>query len=190
MGCGLPYAIGAQIAFPGRQIIAFVGDGGFTMMMGELATCVKYKLPIKIVILKNNALGMIRWEQMMYLGNPEYATELQPVDFVQVAAGFGLKPFHVERPDQLQQTIQEALAHPGPALIEAVVDPDEPLMPGKMKPQIAEKLAQALRRGQPNAERIGLTLFRDSEEDPGENRKTVPAALEKEAPELVPHESH
>src|SRR4051812_44052286 len=186
MGCGLPYAIGAQCAFPGRQVVAFVGDGGLTMSLGELATCAKYRLPVKVIVLKNNTLGMIRWEQMMYLGNPEYATELEPVDFAQVAGGFRVKAFHVDRPDEVAAILGQALAPPGPALVEAVVDPDEPLMPGKMKPQIAEKLGQALRRGQPNAQRIGLTLFRDALEDPSENRKIIPEALRQNAPEVVP----
>jgi pyruvate dehydrogenase (quinone) len=71
MACGLPYAIAAQIAYPERQCIAFVGDGGLTMLMGELATAVQYNLPIKVIIIKNITLGMIRWEQMTFLGNPE-----------------------------------------------------------------------------------------------------------------------
>ena len=66
MACGLPYAIAAQIAYPERQCIAFVGDGGFTMLMGEFATAVQYNLPIKVIIIKNNTLGMIRWEQMAF----------------------------------------------------------------------------------------------------------------------------
>src|SRR6185295_20357992 len=81
MASGLPYTLAAQIAYPERQCVAFVGDGGFTMLMGELATAVKYKLPIKIVIVKNNSLGQIRWEQMAFLGNPEYGCDLQPIDF-------------------------------------------------------------------------------------------------------------
>jgi pyruvate dehydrogenase (quinone)/pyruvate oxidase len=74
---GLPYAIAAQIAYPGRQSVAFVGDGGFTMLMGEFATAVKYKLPIKVVVIKNNVYGMIKWEQMVFLGNPEYGVQLE-----------------------------------------------------------------------------------------------------------------
>src|SRR5918995_5221469 len=76
MANGLPYAIAAQIAYPDRQCVAFVGDGGFSMLMAELATCVKYKLPVKIIVIKNNTLGMIKWEQMVFLGNPEYGCEL------------------------------------------------------------------------------------------------------------------
>src|SRR3954451_20333685 len=72
MACGLPYANAAAVAYPGRQVIAFVGDGGFTMLLGELATAVKYQLDVKIVIIKNNVLGQIKWEQMVFLGNPEY----------------------------------------------------------------------------------------------------------------------
>jgi pyruvate dehydrogenase (quinone) len=81
MACSLPYAIGAAIAHPGRQVICFAGDGGFTMLMGELATMVKYQLPIKIVVVKNNVLGMIKWEQLAMEGNPQYGVQLQPIDF-------------------------------------------------------------------------------------------------------------
>ena len=84
MAPGLPYANGAQIAYPDRQVVAFVGDGGFTMLMMEFVTAVKHNLPIKVIIIKNNALGQIKWEQMVFLGNPEYGVELQPIDFVQV----------------------------------------------------------------------------------------------------------
>src|SRR5438552_3731586 len=85
MACGLPYTIAAQLAYPERQCVAFVGDGGFSMLMGEFATAVKYGLPITVVIIKNNTLGMIKWEQMVFLGNPEYGVELQPIDFVTFA---------------------------------------------------------------------------------------------------------
>src|SRR5919198_2776985 len=76
MACGLPYAIAAQVAYPERQCIAFVGDGGFSMLMAEFATAVQYNLPVKVVIVKNNVLGQIKWEQMVFLGNPEYGVEL------------------------------------------------------------------------------------------------------------------
>src|ERR1051326_2031778 len=72
MAPGLPYTIAAQVAFPDRQCVAFVGDGGFSMLMADFVTAVKYKLPIKVVIIKNNTLGQIKWEQMVFLGNPEY----------------------------------------------------------------------------------------------------------------------
>src|SRR5438093_8695396 len=78
MANGLPYTIAAQIAYSKRQCVGFVGDGAFTMLMGEFATAVKYQLPIKIVIIKNNTLGQIKWEQMVFLGNPEFGCELHP----------------------------------------------------------------------------------------------------------------
>src|SRR5919106_134412 len=89
MACGLPYAIAAQIAYPDRQCIAFVGDGGFSMLMAEFATAVQYGLPIKVIIIKNNTLGMIRWEQMAFLGNPEYVVEFSPIDFTKYAEACG-----------------------------------------------------------------------------------------------------
>ncbi len=89
MACGLPYAIGAQVAFPDRQVVAFVGDGGFSMLMADLATAVKYELPIKVVVIKNDYLGQIKWEQMVFLGNPEYGVELQPIDFAKFAEACG-----------------------------------------------------------------------------------------------------
>lgn len=186
MGSALPYAIAAQIAYPERQVIAFVGDGGLTMVLGELATCVKYQLPIKIIVLKNNALGMIRWEQMMFLGNPEYGIELQNVDFAKVAEGFGLESFRVEKAEDVTDVIAQALRSRGPIMIEATVDPLEPLMPGQIKPQQAKHYAEALKRGQPNAHRIALTLFRDAWEDLESNRKTIEAPLKEEVPDLVP----
>lgn len=182
MGCALPYAIGAQLAFPERQVIAFVGDGGLTMSLGELATCVKYRLPIKIFVLKNNTLGMIRWEQMMFLGNPEFGTELQAIDFTRVAVGFGLKTAHVSRAEDVRGVIADALAQDGPVLVEAEIDPNEPLMPGQIKPEQAEHYAEALRRGQPNGRRIALTLYRDAVEDLGANRDTLLGALDGEVP--------
>lgn len=185
MGNALPYAIAAQVAHPERPVIAFAGDGGITMTLGELATCVKYQLPIKIVVLKNNALGMIRWEQMMFLGNPEFGIDLQNIDFGLVAEGFGFRSFHVNRPEDLSRVIHSALQHRGPALIEAVVDEFEPLMPGNIRPQQAEHYAEALKKGQPNARRIGITLFRDAMEDVESNRRELLKPLREQVPHLV-----
>src|ERR671928_272605 len=101
MACGLPYAIAAQIAFPERQSIAFVGDGGFMMLMAEFSTAVQYKLPIKVIILKNNTLGMIRWEQMAFLGNPEYGVEFTPIDFAGFAENCGGKGYRIKKPEDV-----------------------------------------------------------------------------------------
>ncbi len=151
---GLPYAIAAQIAYPDRPVFAFVGDGGFTMLMGELATCVKYKLPIKIVMIKNNSLGQIRWEQMVFLGNPEYVCDLQPIDFAAVARGFGVASFIIDDPKRCGAILDQALATEGPVLIEAVVDPNAPPMPAKIKAKQAMHLAEALARGEKDARAI------------------------------------
>jgi pyruvate dehydrogenase (quinone)/pyruvate oxidase len=161
MAPGLPYAIAAQIAYPGRQSIAFVGDGGFTMLMGEFATAVKYRLPIKVIIIKNNVLGMIKWEQMVFLGNPEYGVSLQPIDFVQFAEACGAVGYRCQRPADVRPALEALLRADGPALCEATVDPFEPPLPARVSATQAVKMAEALARGEPNRGRIALTLFRD-----------------------------
>jgi len=162
MACGLPYAIGAQVAYPDRQVVAFVGDGGLSMLMAELATAVKYKLPIKIVVIKNNTLGQIKWEQMVFLGNPEYVCDLQPIDFAMVARACGATGLSVERPEQCGSVIEQALATPGPVLVEAVVDPHEPPMPPKVKAEQALHFAESLARGTPHRGKIALTVASDT----------------------------
>src|SRR5215475_5189078 len=132
MAPGLPYTIAAQIAYPDRQCVAFVGDGGFSMLMAEFATCVRYKLPVKIFIIKNNTLGQIKWEQMVFLGNPEYGCELQPIDFSAFAHACGGVGFTVDDPRICGEVVERALSTPGPVLVEAVVDPYEPPMPPKV----------------------------------------------------------
>ena len=129
MAPGLPYANGAQVAFPDRQVVAFVGDGGFTMLMMEFVTAVKYKLPIKVVIIKNNTLGQIKWEQMVFLGNPEYGVELQPIDFVQFAAGLRRRRLPLREARRGAARPGGGVRREGPALVEAVVDPFEPPQP-------------------------------------------------------------
>lgn len=154
MGCGLPYAISAQAAYPGRPVFAFVGDGGLTMMMGELATCVKYKLPVRIVVIKNDSLAQIKWEQMVFLGNPEYVCDLQPIDFAGVARSFGMASFVIEDPRRCGSILDQALAVDGPVLIEAVVDTNTPPMPPKIKAEQALHLAEALAKGTKDAGEI------------------------------------
>jgi pyruvate dehydrogenase (quinone) len=161
MANGVPYAIAAQIAYPSRQVVAFVGDGGFSMLMAEFATCVKYQLPVKVVIVKNNTLGMIKWEQMVFLGNPEYGCELQPIDFAAFARACGGTGFSVADPAECGATLDEALNHPGPVVVEAVVDPYEPPMPPKITRDQATKFAKSLIRGEPNREKIALTVLSD-----------------------------
>jgi len=161
MACGLPYAIAAQIAFPNRQCVAFVGDGGFSMLMADFVTAVKYKLPIKVVIIKNNTLGQIKWEQMVFLGNPEYGVDLHPIDFAAFAHACGGIGFTVDDPADCGQAMEEFLAAPGPAVLQAVVDPFEPPMPAKVKAEQALHFAESLARGEPNTKKIALTAISD-----------------------------
>jgi pyruvate dehydrogenase (quinone)/pyruvate oxidase len=161
MACGLPYAIAAQLAYPDRPCVAFVGDGGFSMLMAELVTCVKYRLPVKVIVIKNNTLGQIKWEQMVFLGNPEYGCELQPIDFAAVARACGAAGFTITDPRECGRVLDEALATPGPVVVEAVVDPYEPPLPAKITVDQAKKFAQSLIKGEPNREKIALTVLAD-----------------------------
>ena len=161
MACGLPYAIAAQIAYPDRQVIAVIGDGGFTMLMGELITAVAYKLPIKIVIIKNNTLGQIKWEQMVFQGNPEYQCELFPVDFVAVAKAVGADGVRIDDPKMCGEQMDRALAMPGPVVIEAVVDPLTAMLPAKITADQAIKFSESLMRGEPDRIKIALTAVSD-----------------------------
>jgi pyruvate dehydrogenase (quinone) len=154
-------AVEPALAYPGRQVVCFIGDGGLSMLCGELATAVKYNLDVKIVVIKNNTLGQIKWEQMVFLGNPEYVCELQPIDFSVVATGFGLPGFRIEDPASCGKILREALATRGPVLIEAVVDPHEPPMPPKVSLKQAAKFAKSLASGTPNAGKIALTVASD-----------------------------
>jgi pyruvate dehydrogenase (quinone) len=147
MANGLPYAIAASIAYPGRQVVALVGDGGLAMLMGELATVARYRLPIKIMVIKNNSFGQIRWEQLVMEGNPTFGVDLQPIDFVAVARACGIPGFGFDRPAEAETVVREALAMEGPALIEATVDPNEPPMPGHITMKQALRFAKALARG-------------------------------------------
>ncbi|ANW00886.1 thiamine pyrophosphate-dependent enzyme [Bradyrhizobium icense] len=162
MACGLPYAIAAAVVYPERQVIAFVGDGALTMLIGELATCVKYDLNVKVVVIKNNSLGQIKWEQMVFLGNPEYVCDLQPVDFATVAKGFGVASFSVDDPAQCGDVLRQALAARGPALVEATVDTHEPPMPPKATLRQVSHFAQSLARGTPERSRIAWTVASDT----------------------------
>jgi pyruvate dehydrogenase (quinone) len=161
MSNGFPYAIAAQVAYPDRQVVAFVGDGGFTMLMGEFATCAKYRLPVKVVIIKNNTLGQIKWEQMVFLGNPEFGCELQPIDFAAYAQACGGAGYTIEDPADAGPILDEALADPRPTIVQAVVDPNEPPLPPKITYSQAKKFAEALARGTPHAGRIALTALSD-----------------------------
>ncbi|HEX7161064.1 MAG TPA: thiamine pyrophosphate-dependent enzyme [Trebonia sp.] len=162
MAPGLPYAIGIQHAFPGRQVIAFVGDGGFAMLMAEFLTAIQHQLPIKVVINNNNALGQILWEQMV-LGYPEHGVRYpEPfVDYAAFATANGALGTKVTRPGELAGAVQLALNHPGPALLDVNVNPAEPPLPGKVQYEQAKNFALAFLRGQPHRATIATTLLKD-----------------------------
>ncbi|MEO3791287.1 thiamine pyrophosphate-dependent enzyme [Nonomuraea sp. B10E15] len=162
MAPGLPYAIAMQHAFPDRQVIAYVGDGGFSMLMAEFLTAVQQRLPVKVVINNNNSLGQILWEQMV-LGYPEHGVRYdQPeADFAawaRACGGFGAK---VTKPGDVEPAVSQALAHDGPALVDVDVDQNEPPMPGKVSYDQAKSFAQAFLKGQPHKAAIATTLFKD-----------------------------
>ena len=161
MACGLPYAIGAQVAHPGRQVVAFVGDGGFSMLMADFVTAVKYNLPIKVVVIKNNTLGQIKWEQMVFLGNPEFGCDLHPIDFAEVAHAMGGVGLTIDDAADCGRVMDEFLNAPGPALLQAVVDPFTPPLPAKIKVKQALHFAESLAKGEPNREKIAITAFSD-----------------------------
>lgn len=162
MAPGLPYANALQVAYPDRQVIAYVGDGGFAMLMAEFLTAAQHQLPITVVINNNNSLGQILWEQMV-LGYPEHGVRFgnPPGDFAGWArscGGFGVR---VEDPRELRAALDEALSFDGPSLVDVVVDPNEPPMPGKVSYEQARKFATAFLRGQPHKAAIATTLFKD-----------------------------
>lgn len=124
MGPGLPYAIAAQLAYPGRQCVAMVGDGGFTMLMGELATAVRYKLPVKIIIFKNNQLSQDVYEQKE-MGNEVYGGDLTPIDFVKIAEACGADGFRCDKKSEVAAVLKEAFSTKNPTVIEVLVDPGQ-----------------------------------------------------------------
>ncbi|HEX7362368.1 MAG TPA: thiamine pyrophosphate-dependent enzyme, partial [Bryobacteraceae bacterium] len=161
MANGLPYSVGAAVAYPGRQVVCVVGDGGLSMLMAELATLAKYRLNVKVIVIKNNALGQIKWEQMVLDANPEFGVELEPIDFVGIAKACGIGGFRLEKPQDAESVLRDALNYPGPALVEAVVDPNEPPLPGKVKSDQAIHFAEALARGEKHAGKIIATVLED-----------------------------
>jgi pyruvate dehydrogenase (quinone)/pyruvate decarboxylase len=133
MAPGVSFAIAAQLAYPRRQSVAVVGDGGFAMLMAELTTAVANALPIKIILLKNNSLAEVKFEQRE-IGNPQYGCDLAPIDFVAFARACGAEGFRCTAPGEVRPAIQAALSSTGAALVEAVVDVNEkPAKPDELR---------------------------------------------------------
>ncbi|MEO8734564.1 MAG: thiamine pyrophosphate-dependent enzyme, partial [Flavobacteriales bacterium] len=161
MAPGLPYTLAAQYAYPGRQCVALVGDGGISMLMADISTAVRYKLPVKIVVVSNGTLGQIKWEQMVMDGSPEFGCDLQRIDYALVAEACGARGFHVEDPAKLGETFDAAFAYDGPAIIDCVVDPYEPPLPGEISFKQARKFATAMLTGEKDRVKIIGTLLED-----------------------------
>ncbi len=161
MAPGLPYTIAAQWAHPGRQCIAFVGDGGFAMLMAETLTAIRHELPIKVFINNNAEYGQILWEQMV-LGFPEFGVRHRGVaDYAAFAQANGALGLRVEKAADLEAAVAGAFAHPGPAVVDVLTNPDEPPMPPKVSYEQAKGFTKAFLKGQPHKATIASTLFRD-----------------------------
>lgn len=161
MANGLPYSIGAAVAYPGRQIVCIVGDGGLSMLMCELATIAKYKLNVKVIVIKNNVLGQIKWEQLVQDANPQFGVELQPIDFAKVAEACGATGFTLERPQDAESILRRALDHQGPVVVQCVVDANEPPLPGKINSKQMMHFAESLAKGEKDRLKIIKTILED-----------------------------
>jgi len=128
MASAMPQAIGAQLAFPGRQVVSLSGDGGFSMLMGDILTIYQYNLPVKIVVYNNRSLGFVAME-MKVAGYPPFGTDLKNPDFAKMAEAIGIKGIRVENAEDVEAAISEAFAHDGPVLIDVLTNPTELVMP-------------------------------------------------------------
>ncbi len=131
MANAMPQAIGAQLAFPKRQVISMSGDGGFTMLMGDVLTLAQYELPIKLIIYNNSTLGMVKLE-MRVAGLQDFGVDVKPSNFAKMAESLGIRGIRVEESGDLKKSIEAALGHPGPVLLDVVTDPDALALPPKI----------------------------------------------------------
>ncbi|WP_372933448.1 biosynthetic-type acetolactate synthase large subunit [Mariniphaga sediminis] len=129
MGFGLPASMGAQLGAPDRTVIAVIGDGGFQMTIQELGTIAQNKLPVKIIVLNNNFLGMVRQWQQLFFEKRYSFTELQNPDFITIGKGFGIEGHKVEHREDLDSGIQKMIDHDGPYLLEVVIEKEDNVFP-------------------------------------------------------------
>ncbi|RFZ95858.1 ubiquinone-dependent pyruvate dehydrogenase [Mucilaginibacter conchicola] len=132
MANAMPQAIGAALAMPNRQVVALCGDGGLSMLLGDLATITQYNLPIKIVVFNNRSLGMVKLE-MEVAGLPDWQTDMMNPDFAMVATAMGIKGFTINDPDEARHSLREAFLYNGPAVINIMTDPNALAMPPKVE---------------------------------------------------------
>ncbi|MCK9247607.1 MAG: pyruvate dehydrogenase [Solirubrobacteraceae bacterium] len=142
MANALPHAIGAQLAQPGRQVVSMSGDGGLAMLLGELLTVRRHRLPVKIVVFNNSSLGMVKLE-MLVEGLPDFGTDHDPIDYATIARGVGIDAIRIERPEELHDGLARGLAGPGPMLIDVVTDPNALSMPPHVTAQQIRGFAMA-----------------------------------------------
>ena len=129
MGFALPAAIGAKIGAPERDVIAIIGDGGFQMTLQELATILQYKIPVKIIILNNNFLGMVRqWQQLFFTKRYSF-TELTNPEFAKVAESFGISAQKITERETIKCALEELVKHDGPYLLDIIVEKEENVFP-------------------------------------------------------------
>ena len=130
MGYGFPAAIGAQLAFPDKLVVDIAGDGSIQMNIQELATAVSYQIPVKIIILNNGFLGMVRqWQELFYKKNYCATCLHTNPDFVALAKAYGAEGFLIEKHEDLEPTLRAAFAHPGPVIVDVRVEPEENVAP-------------------------------------------------------------
>jgi pyruvate dehydrogenase (quinone) len=134
MANAMPQAIGAQFAFPKRQIISMCGDGGFTMLMGDLLTLAQYDLPVKLIVYNNSTLGMVKLE-MRVAGYEDFGVDVKNPNFAKLAEAAGVRGFRVENPQDLKASLVAALRHSGPVLVDVVTNPNELALPPKIDAQ-------------------------------------------------------
>lgn len=145
MANAMPHAIGAALACPERQVVAMCGDGGISMLLGDLATIKQYKLPIKIVVFNNRALGMVKLE-MEVSGLPDSETNMENPDFTLIAQAMGIKGITIDNPDDLESHLQEAFDYDGPVLVNVFTDPNALAMPPKVELNMIKGMTLSMSR--------------------------------------------
>jgi len=131
MANALPQAIGAQLAYPKRQVVSLSGDGGFAMLMGDVLTLIQYDLPVKLIVFNNSTLGMVKLE-MRVAGLEDFGVDVKPTNFAKLAEALGIRGFRVENGDDLKDSLRAAFRHKGPVLIDVVTDPNALALPPKI----------------------------------------------------------
>ncbi|MCD7935909.1 MAG: thiamine pyrophosphate-dependent enzyme [Tannerellaceae bacterium] len=143
MANAMPQSIGAALAFPGRQVVALCGDGGLSMLLGDLATIAQYKLPVKLIVFNNRSLGMVKLE-MEVAGLPDWQTDMYNPDFSRVAMAMGIPGYNVSKPEELESTLEKVFTTEGPVLLNVMTDPDALAMPPKIEFEQMKGFAQAM----------------------------------------------